>query len=94
MRDKDNWKPTRVIKTRNSFIINPEHVGSGSRYIFDLQLKKYIELLNKYSNGILLDCGCGNVPYYEIYKEKPQKTFVQTGRKVTTRIHILMFFLI
>ena len=70
MRDKDNWKPTRVIKTRNSFIINPEHVGSGSRYIFDLQLKKYIELLNKYSNGILLDCGCGNVPYYEIYKEK------------------------
>ena len=45
MRDKDNWKPTRVIKTRNSFIINPEHVGSGSRYIFDLQLKKYMNYL-------------------------------------------------
>ena len=73
MRDKDNWKPTRVIKTRNSFIINPEHVGSGSRYIFDLQLKKYIELLNKYSNGI-------NIPFlYILFSGTPKVNPILTS---------------
>ena len=68
MKNKDNWRPTRVLKKQSSFVLNPQYVGSGSLYIFELQLKTYVALFQKYCSGNLLDCGCGQIPYYEVYK--------------------------
>ena len=68
MKNKDNWTPTRVLKKQSSFVLNPQYVGSGSLYVFELQLKTYVALFQKHCSGNLLDCGCGQIPYYEVYK--------------------------
>lgn len=67
---KNNWKPTRVIKEDNDFRINTSEVGYGSYYVFSIQLNIYVDIIKKHAAGDLLDCGCGKVPYYEIYKDQ------------------------
>ena len=67
---KNKWKPTRVIKKGNDFILNKDKVGYGSYYIFNIQLNIYVDIIKKYASGNLLDCGCGKVPYYQVYKEQ------------------------
>ncbi|MBL7960806.1 class I SAM-dependent methyltransferase [bacterium] len=49
---------------------NPEFVILGSRIICRIYIESYIRSIQQHASGILLDCGCGHVPYYEIYKDK------------------------
>lgn len=67
---KNKWKPTRVIKEDNDFRVNTNEIGYGSYYVFNIQLNIYVEIIKKHATGDLLDCGCGKVPYYEIYKDQ------------------------
>lgn len=44
----------------------------GKRYSYfvaTLQIKAYQKVIEEYSQGNLLDCGAGTVPYYGIYKD-------------------------
>jgi SAM-dependent methyltransferase len=73
MRNIDQWKPTKFIRNgSDKFISNSdrEFVGAGYRYIVSLQAKCYSELIQKYARENLLELGCGDLPLYEMYKNK------------------------
>lgn len=71
MQNKELWKPTKFLRDKkNKFIPNPEYVILGSRIICRLTIESYVRIIRKYASGVLLDCGCGHVPYYEIYKDQ------------------------
>jgi SAM-dependent methyltransferase len=69
MRDPKLWAPTKFIRdaTSGTWVPNPQHVAITSRLVASLQIATYIEFLRRYAKGRLLDCGCGEVPYYGIY---------------------------
>ncbi|MDI6765243.1 MAG: class I SAM-dependent methyltransferase [Bacteroidota bacterium] len=72
MYNKESWKPSKFQKDANSggYIPNPSYVGVGSRYVCQLYINDYVKLIQEHCSGYLLDCGCGDVPYYEIYRDK------------------------
>lgn len=69
MKNKELWTPTTVEKDGNSYRINKKFFSMKSQYIGSLLIKEYIPVIKEHSKGVLLDCGCGSVPYYEIYKD-------------------------
>lgn len=70
MKNADLWKPSKFIRRSDeSYFANPEYVGVGSRYICNLFVKDYVRLIREHCRGALLDCGCGDVPYYEAYSK-------------------------
>ena len=72
MKNRDRWQPSKFIKDASTgrYIANPGYVGVGSRYICQLYINDYEKLMQEHCSGFLLDCGCGDVPYYEIYRDK------------------------
>lgn len=70
MRNESSWKPSRLLKDAKSgkFSPNLAVVYPGSLHIAGLQLKAYQPLIEEHCKGDLLDCGCGNMPYYEMYR--------------------------
>lgn len=75
MKNKEHWKPTKAVfdGTKLRFRVNPAGVYAGSVHVSSLQIRRYAELIDKYvRGGHLLDCGCGAVPYYEMYKQKAE----------------------
>jgi SAM-dependent methyltransferase len=70
MKNIDQWKPNRIEWNGSRFIPSMRVVYPGSLHIADLQIRAYEPLIQKYVKGDLLDCGCGSVPYYAIYKDQ------------------------
>jgi 2-polyprenyl-3-methyl-5-hydroxy-6-metoxy-1,4-benzoquinol methylase len=72
MKNASLWRPTRLLlnSKTNSFEVNKAVVYAGSYHIAQLQLDSYLPLMQQYCRGQLLDCGCGAVPYYEVYKNE------------------------
>jgi SAM-dependent methyltransferase len=70
MKNQDKWKPTKVLyqERKKTFQANPGGIYGGSYHVVSVQIVHYIPLLQRYIFGDLLDCGCGQVPYYEVYK--------------------------
>lgn len=56
MKNKDKWKPSRFEE-------------SGT-HMYRIITKAYKPVISKYSCGILGDIGCGDVPYYDWYRDK------------------------
>jgi SAM-dependent methyltransferase len=71
MKNKEEWVPTKFIKTRRGFepSKNLEYVLAGSRLIAFVQAQAYCKIIQEHSKGLLLDLGCGKVPWYEAYKD-------------------------
>ncbi|WP_109832825.1 class I SAM-dependent methyltransferase [Reichenbachiella versicolor] len=69
MKDTEKWVETKVRYRRGKALPNIEYVNPGSVIMLGRQLRDYDRLIRKYSNGKLLDCGCGTVPYFPMYKE-------------------------
>lgn len=70
MQNKEAWKNTKFIKKPNGkHQLNYHVANSRSLYIGELVINAYSEVIEKHASGLLLDCGCGHVPYYYIYKE-------------------------
>lgn len=69
MRNIEKWKSGRLIKdpASGAFKVNRAAVYGGSHYIADIQTKAYIPLIQSHISGEMLDCGCGPVPYFELY---------------------------
>ncbi|WP_020526573.1 methyltransferase domain-containing protein [Flexithrix dorotheae] len=68
MQNKDNWKETKYFLNNGKIKLNLKHINSRSVFLNFTILKAYHRIINKYSSGLLLDCGCGHVPYYSMYK--------------------------
>lgn len=70
MKNHTEWKPSKVLYDERSgtFRTNPAGIYGGSYHMVTVQLASYIPIIRDHLFGDLLDCGCGLVPYYEVYK--------------------------
>jgi SAM-dependent methyltransferase len=70
MKNRDRWQPSKFVKdiSTGKYKANPHYVGVGSRYLCNLFIEDYIPTIRGHTRGKLLDCGCGDVPYYDIYR--------------------------
>ncbi len=71
MKNKDKWVATKFIKTDQGFepSNDSKYVLTGSRLIAFIQAKSYYKIIREHTQGLLLDLGCGKVPWYEAYKD-------------------------
>ena len=65
-------KPTKIKHKRGKFRINPFKLGPGSYYV-TLEAFRVLNTFRSYLHGHFVDMGCGNVPYYEWYKDRVEK---------------------
>lgn len=76
MKNQSLWKPTRIHKDGKGRIsFSRKEVYPGSWHIAALQVKAYTPLLEKYAGGRLLDCGCGQLPWYEVYQKNVEYVY-------------------
>lgn len=61
------WKPTFVVKRGGKWVSNPGEIRPSSFLTASLKVDIYVELLQKYAKGALIDLGCGNAPYFGAY---------------------------
>ena len=67
MQNIQDWKPTKIIRVGDRFKPFLQSTNIQSYFICKAFSGYYIKYITRYSKGRLLDCGCGNVPYYELY---------------------------
>ena len=72
LKNQSEWKPTKIKYRRGRFRVNPFKLGPGSYYI-TLEAFRVLNTFRSYLHGHLVDMGCGNVPYYEWYKDRVEK---------------------
>lgn len=71
MKNTEHWQPTKY-EVRNGRLRasrNRQFVSVSSRLMIDVTARFYQTALPKYARGSLADMGCGNVPFYFIYKD-------------------------
>jgi SAM-dependent methyltransferase len=72
MKNKLDWKPNKFVETEegNIWVPNKNYPGisNHSNIIAFKQILHYQKAIQNNASGYLLDCGCGDVPYYGIYK--------------------------
>ncbi|MDZ4824018.1 MAG: class I SAM-dependent methyltransferase [Flavobacteriales bacterium] len=71
MKNRERWKPTKWIGDvrNNTFVANLRNVYPGSVHLASIQVAAYVPLIREHMRGHLLDCGCGSVPCFEIYRD-------------------------
>src|SRR5690348_13369731 len=71
MRERERWKPSKYVmhggKLRPS--TDRGELAASSRLIARLIADKYQPAICEYARGLMLDLGCGKVPFYETYRE-------------------------
>jgi SAM-dependent methyltransferase len=72
MRNSNTWRPSKVVRKCDRFEPSCDSLGLSvsSRVMAKVQLLSYEKVIKKHAGGVLLDLGCGNVPYYEIYRDQ------------------------
>lgn len=70
MKNVNHWLPTKyeVKGNRLRGSRNPVHLSISSRLMTDITGSFYQQYIPKYVRGKLADLGCGNVPFYDVYK--------------------------
>ena len=63
MRNIDSWKSRIELNKKDT------------KFIHKIVLPRYKYYINKYSKGLLVDMGCGDVPYYNFYKNNISDNF-------------------
>ncbi len=69
MKNKESWKPSRIIKENGQPKIVEKYYSFASRYTANMILPTYSSIMLENLKGEMLDCGCGQAPYYIIYKD-------------------------
>ena len=69
MQNRNDWIPSKFVKTKKSFKATTDliEVGIANRFLGDIQAKNYFNMIKDHAAGVLLDLGCGKVPLYEMY---------------------------
>ena len=72
MKNTELWNSKRIQwnSKLNRFQLNENAVFVGSQHIASIQFEHYLPLLKKYCQGKLLDCGCGEAPYFAMLKSQ------------------------
>lgn len=72
MKNSDRWLPTKAEFRGGRWRAsrNPKEVGVGSRAIADWTIAAYEDAIRRHARGVLADIGCGNAPYYGIYRDR------------------------
>jgi len=70
MQNRHLWKPTKFILRAGRCVSSKDekHVGKGSRLITNIVALVYEQAIRQHARGVLLDLGCGEVPFYEVYR--------------------------
>lgn len=71
MKNAQRWYPTKYEfkKHRLRGSRNPAFLSVSSRLMTDITAAFYQHNLPLYAKGNLVDLGCGNVPFYQVYKD-------------------------
>ncbi|HEV2563426.1 MAG TPA: methyltransferase domain-containing protein [Rhizomicrobium sp.] len=78
MRNSGLWQPTKVGLRANGRLAIPgaqKGVSAGSLLTATLVARWYAQMLPKYAHGMLLDVGCGKMPYYPLYAPHVERVF-------------------
>jgi SAM-dependent methyltransferase len=69
MQQIENWRASKFIpgSKPGQWRPNPAHVYPGSWFILSVYIDLYVEVIQRYTRGHLLDLGAGMVPFYGIY---------------------------
>jgi len=70
MKNASQWTPSKFVYHRSRLMASrdPKQVSISSRLIVDRVARLYDEHIKTHCSGRLVDLGCGNVPFYEAYK--------------------------
>lgn len=71
MRNAAAWRPSKYLPAAESpgWVPNPRYVRGGSLFACRLLIGPLAAALRAHARGRLLDAGCGDVPYYRIYRD-------------------------
>lgn len=71
MQHKDKWIPTKFVYEKGKWrgSKNPQHLAVFSRLGIERISDFYVKACAEHAKGLLLDLGCGKVPFYGIYKD-------------------------
>ncbi len=69
VRAEQAWRPSKMVRDRRgAWSPNPHYVRPESRFACQVLSGPYAALITAHASGRLLDAGCGDVPYYGIYR--------------------------
>lgn len=71
MKNADDWKPSKFV-FRNEQLVgsrDPKSLRVSSRLQADIVARYYQRYLKEHVRGKLVDLGCGQVPFYQAYKD-------------------------
>jgi SAM-dependent methyltransferase len=90
MKNAERWQPSKVLQLGSGrYVPNPRYVTLGSRHIVRLIAGEYARVITGHARGRLLDCGCGDVPYYGMYKDLVSDTLcIDWGPGVHGKEHV------
>lgn len=91
MKRAGEWRPSKVVwhRRRQRYEANPAYVSLGSRYAVDQMATPYERVIRTHARGRLLDCGCGDVPYFGFYRERVTETMcIDWGASAHGRAHV------
>lgn len=96
MKNENNWKANKFVldNAKNKWVPNIEYKGISNHSIIIAfkQIKYYQDFIQRYICGKLLDCGCGDVPYYGIYNNNITDVYcIDWENSGTQQIHIDQF---
>ena len=93
MRHRKAWRPTKfvVVNGRLRGDTSGTYLSIGSRLIGDTMAGRYDAVLRRYARGHLADLGCGNVPFFEVYRDLVDELYVWIGRHRRINCNTLMY---
>ncbi len=94
MKNISSWKASKFILNNQTWFPNQSYLGISvhSYIVASNQIEYYQKYIKEYCSGMLLDCGCGDVPYYGIYKEKISDVYcIDWENTGTQQLHIDQF---
>ena len=91
MKSPETWQQSKVIYSARAgrYLPNPAYVSVGSRHLVRLIGSAYERVIRAHVRGRLLDLGCGDVPYYAMYREQVSEVLcVDWGATTHGRQHM------
>jgi len=76
MKNPERWRPSKIVydPQRRAHVANPNYVGPGALFAVGRMAQPYEDVIRRHASGRLLDCGCGDVPYYGFYRDLVTET--------------------
>lgn len=69
MKNREAWKETVVKYQDGKITANEQYISHNSFLVVQRTVGSYEKIISEHVTGILLDLGCGTVPYYKVYEE-------------------------